>query len=281
MSSPRAWSVYCVPLAERLKNAGVGATIYNIDLGLLMVADDSLLLTMSETQYKIAEQVVAEYARDYYIIFENSKLNFNIWGTQSPREEAKLLTFDGYQQVIAEESTHVGVEIVQDQTQSAVINVRKRVAKTNSRSWTFMNKCWTLDNAVNILVHRELINTIVKPMLITGLQSLTISDNEFKPASHYQDVMIRRVIGQRTYAGTTPLELILQIKPLLGEFHKAILSLFYNLWSVGGPALEFDKGILRDRTLRNFWIHNVNRILKKLELLGATRPSVLVPRFAC
>ena len=115
-----------------------------------------------------------------------------------------------------------------------------------------------------------MIKSITKPSLLSGLQALTIPDTGLKPLTKYQDKMVRKTASVRKKASVVALEMILQISPLIADYHKSVLSLLYNMWVTRGSCYELMIKILEDQTLKSeYWPTNVNKILSKYELPGA------------
>ncbi len=268
--SPGAWRVFSVPLSEMISNSGIGARFYDIDFGLALVADDSLGFTTSENRFKLMSKIYERYARDHDIIYEYSKLELNLWGVKNAVQKADGLEFGGYKHKVSMESTHVGLQILQDQSKSVTQNVNRRLSKTNARVWGLMSKCWAQHRHVNLAVHRELIKSVVKPSLTSGLQALTIVDTGLKPLEKFQDKMVRRTVSHRRRSSVLPLEMILQIPPLKCDYHQSVMSLLYNIWINPGPCQDLMLHLLRDKSLKTLhWPHNVTRILNRYELPGA------------
>ena len=139
--APGAWKVYSVPLARMIESSGIGAKFYGLDFGLALVADDSLALTTSEHRFNLMSNIYERYAREFDIIYEFSKLELNLWGVKDAYNKANGLKFGGHTHTDSTESTHVGVQVCQDQKKSVTQNVNRRLAKTNSRVWSLMSKC--------------------------------------------------------------------------------------------------------------------------------------------
>ena len=224
--SPGSWKVYSVPLSEMVKNSGIGANFYGIDFGVAFVADDSLGFTTSEHRFNLMSKVYERYAKDHGVIYEFSKLEFNLWGVRDAVKKGDGLQFGGHKHKVSLESTHVGLQICQDMSKSVTQNVNRRLSKTNSRVWALMSKCWARNRHVHMTVHRELMKTVIKPSLTSGLQALTIVDSGLKPLERFQDKMLRRTCSQRKRSSVVPLEMILQITPLRCDYHLSVL------WSI-------------------------------------------------
>ena len=119
-------------------------------------------------------------------------------------------------------------------------------------------------------VHCELIRTVVKPSLTSGLQAQTIPDGGLKPLEQFQDKMVRRSCSQRRRSSVIPLEMILNIAPLRSVYHQSVLSLLYNIWVNPGSCSELLMKVLDDKSLKDtYWPHNVTRILNMYNLPGA------------
>ena len=140
--APGAWKVYSVPLARMIESSGIGAQFYGIDFGLALVADDSLAMTTSEHRFNLMNNIYKRYAQEYDIIYEYSKLELNLWGVKDPYIKGEGLNFGGHTHSVSRESTHVGVQICQEQKSSVTQNVNRRLSKTNARTWQLMAKCW-------------------------------------------------------------------------------------------------------------------------------------------
>ena len=133
-----------------------------------------------------------------------------------------------------------------------------------------MSKCWARNRHLHLAVHRELMKSVIKPSLTSGLQALTIIDTGIKPLERFQDKMLRRSCSQRRRSSVIPIEMILQITPLKCDYHLSVLALLHNIWSNPGPCSELLLHLLRDTTLKDrYWPHNVSRILSKYNLPDA------------
>ena len=143
-----------------MENAGIGARYYGIDFGTNYIADDGLGCTTSEHRFNLMSKIFERYAEAYSIIYEYDKLELNLWGVKDAEKKADGLQFGGYSHKISQESTHVGLQIVQNMKNSVTVNVNRRLAKTNSRTWQLMSKAWARHSHIHIQVHRELITSV-------------------------------------------------------------------------------------------------------------------------
>ena len=133
-----------------------------------------------------------------------------------------------------------------------------------------MNKCWARNRHLHLSVRRELLKSVIKPSLTSGLQALTIVDTGLKPLEKFQDKALRRSCSQRKRSSVILLEMILQITPLRCDYHLSVLSLLHNIWTNPGPCSDLLLHLLRDQTLKDlYWPHNVTRILTKYNLPDA------------
>ena len=125
-----------------------------------------------------------------------------------------------------------------------------------------MGKVWDGNRNIPVTVSRELINTIIKTSSLSGLHSLTIEDDEMLPLIKFQNQMLRRSIGSRKSTSVVALELILQITPLICDYHRNILSLLYNVWCTDSPFRTLSHAIINDKTKKTkFWISRVAELL--------------------
>ena len=147
------------------------------------MADDSLALTTSENRFKIMSNIYNIYAQHYSIIYEFSKLELNIWGVKTPEEVGNGLEFGGHKHKISPESTNH--------------NLNRRLAKTNAKVWLLMSKCWAKNKHIQVTEHSYKKKCITKPMLLSGLQALTITDPSLKPLEQFQDQMIRQIAKEK------------------------------------------------------------------------------------
>ena len=256
------WKVYSIPLYRNIINSDIGAKFYDLDFGQELVADDSLAMTTSRHRFKLMNDIYMRYAEEFQVTYEFSKLELNVWGVKDPEKVSEGLEFGGHVHKISPQSVHVGLVICQDDKQSVTVNVNRRLAKTNAKTWAVMSKCWSRHKNIHILVHREMIRSITKPMLLSGLQALTIPDTGIKPLSNYQDKMIRKTASVRKKASVILLEMILQVSPLLADYHKSVLALMFNMWITRGSCYELVIKILEDKTLKkDYWPKNLNKIL--------------------
>ena len=161
----------------------------------------------------------------------------------------------------------MGLQIVQNMKTSVTVNVNRRLAKTNSRTWQLMSKAWARHSHIHVQVHRELINSVTKPSLLSGLQALTIPDNGLTPLVRYQEKMLRRTGSFRKKSSVVLLEMIMQITPLLGDYHLNVFSLLYNVWVTRGPCYELMLHLLKDKNLKSlYWPMNVAKMLEKYDM---------------
>ena len=82
--------------------------------------------------------------------------------------------------------------------------------------------------------------------------------------------MIRRSCSLRKKSSVIPLEMILQILPLICDYHQSVLALLYNIWANPWSCSELLLNLLKDSSLKTlYWPHNVTRILNMYNLPGA------------
>ena len=272
--APNHFKSYSVPLYQLLKNSGLGIKVADEDWSCLAVADDHITVTDSKVKFKHVSDIYQNYSYDYGVIFSFKKTHINIYGRNQRKDHAEELEFGGCELTVSHESEHLGLKVLQNPAQTVSRNVENRISKANKKLFKVMGRTFRRRYPMAPEVSRTMINSIVSPMLGSGLQALCINITSMKRVQRAQNISLRRSYAVGKISPHSPLALIMSVLPMEGHIHYQALSLFHNIAGLPGPARNLLIHLFSNKSLRQYhWSMFLNDICKQYSLPD---PAVIV-----
>ena len=213
---------------------------------LLLIADDSMSFVKGKENFKLASRIYKHYASEFKVKYGFDKINLNTYSKKHMVPDTDGLVFGGHPQSITATSSHVGLTVCQDLTQTEKVNISTRVAKCRSKTFATMGTAWSKKRQLKLEISRELLRSIIKPTLTSGMAALCVNETEAWPIIQHVEVAVRRSFNLREKACVAPLIQMIQVSPVLCDLHTQIFSLVHNIWIRDGPTKDLVKYILKN-----------------------------------
>ena len=250
--APPHWKSYSVPLHSKLTTSGLGIRLAEEDWSCLSVADDTITVTDSREKFGQIDKIYQEYETEYGVKFSFDKTHINIFGPGSVEHLKEGLEFGGCKLKVSEESDHLGLKVLQNPKKTESRNTENRIAKANKKLFQVMGRSFRRRYPMTKKVSKTLLQSVISPMLTSGLQALCMGVTELKRLQKTQNTTLRRTYGVGKISPNSPLLLMLGLLPIEGQVHHQSLALFNNVWSLPGPARKLLEYLFDNKTLRQY-----------------------------
>ena len=253
LKSAPDFKLYNIPLWRLINNSGLGANILETEVGLILVADDSISLADSIPRLRGLIDLYKFYSKLYKVEFAFHKTDLAVFGNKSVLHEAKndtSLKIRNERLIFNERNEHLGLWQCSNIKETAMFNVQNRLNKTDKKMFNMMGK--TLGRCYGIDTHtaRTLYNVCIKPSMLAGLQALHLTNDSLALLTQYEECIMRKVFKQRELASVTPLYFFWNMEPVEVTLHKMIFSLYYGIWrDTTSPTCTISKKISDNKGL--------------------------------
>ena len=195
------FKLYNIPLDKLIKNSNLGYKCYGIDVGLLLVADDSMSIIPDIDSLKAIINLYVWYSKNYAVNFTFNKTIINVFGRDDILEKIKndpSININGNIPLFDEITDHLGLKVCQNTKITAITNVKLRIEKTNKKTLLIINNLTaTRRKILKIDTARTLYTTYIKPSLISGLNALVLDEISKKALIDHEKYLLRKIFKFR------------------------------------------------------------------------------------
>ena len=136
LKSAPDFKLYNIPLWRLIENSGLGAVILETSVGLILVADDSISLAKDKAQLAGVIEFYEYYSKLYDVEFAFHKTDLAVFGDKKTAKEMRTdpdLKIGGEKLIFNDRNEHLGLWQCTDIKETAMVNVRHRLDKTNKK----------------------------------------------------------------------------------------------------------------------------------------------------
>ena len=237
---------------------------------LLLVADDSMSFLSSESELRQICKIYEYFSKHYDVKFSYEKTIVHIFGDKKLlkrlREDEDLITFDGNPLLYPTESAHLGTVVHENPYETNKANIENRIKQTNKKLHNLLGSSINANKILHHKLQKTAYCTYLKSSLISTLEQFPLNPGEMSRISCYERSVIRNFFQLRKNATVDPLYLFLGQEPIECSLHRAVFSLFYNVWTCGKMKLtetaEICKKFLNINLKMETWPQYIRRLCK-------------------
>ena len=270
LKSAPDFKLYNIPLHRLINTSNLGFKIFKTDVGLLLVADDSMSLVKDNESLLALIELYVWYSFNYAVDFAFSKTVLNVFGLKEVLKDLKKdekVNINGQKPLFDEITDHLGLKVCQDTKLTPLTNVQNRIEKTNNKTFVIHRNLYSAKTIPSLNTSRNLYLTYIRPSLTSGLNALVLDKPAISELAQYEKELLRALFKCRDKATVKPLYKILGIEPIEINLKLHVLTLFHNLWTMKeNEAFTICKMILEKECKGPYWINLVKQICTEYEI---------------
>lgn len=196
--SPRLFNIYVDALLEQLQKTQYGLKLGNSIVSAVLYADDVLLLADSQNKLKRLLNACEEYGRAHDITWNPTKSYVMLLNNGRSKYQIDM-NFCGQRLQQADAIKYLGIELAD--TIKARTHVDTRIEKAYIAARLIRNRT-TGSNLVSLPMKITLHKTLVRPILLYGLESWALTKSEVKRLESCDCNMVKDLVGlpRRTHS---------------------------------------------------------------------------------
>ena len=220
--SPRLFAAYLEELAEELKAANILCSIGDVTTGVILYADDILVIVNSAKRAQQALDTCTRYGRKWDIAFNPSKSECLTIGTndQTP------LYLDGRPVGRPEKLKYLGVWINRRLTNGEHLADRRL---KSLRSFYGLTEVGMRSRQLNYQIETALYQACCKPTIAYRNENLALTNTDLLKAQRAEGIVVKTMLAIPKYASTSRLLDALRIEPVSEFIQRSKLALYERL----------------------------------------------------
>ena len=129
------------------------------------------------------------------------------------------------------QSLHIGLMMTDQIQKTEEINVQHRLKKVKEAAFGYLKTIlWDYRNKPSLETKLKLYESIVRPVMISGLCALKLAEKDKKEIIDFEKYMLRKLLDLR---GRSSMNIIFKLTghmPIEAHLDSAVLSLVHNVW---------------------------------------------------
>ena len=264
IKSATDYKAYNRPLYEMITISNLGIVEKGISYGSIMVADDGLSLLGSLEALRQISKLYTAFSEQYGVTFCYNKTIINVVGTQSDKEELhnSNIKIGGVTPNFDPTSLHIGLMMSENVCETETLNVEHRLKKVREASYGYLKGIlWDHRNKPTVDTRLKLYESIIRPVMISGLNALKLSEKQRKEIIDFEKRMLRQLLGLRDRASMSIIYKLTGQLPITAHLDNAILSILHNIWKNDcNPIHELIKDSASDKEGKNTWAREADSV---------------------
>lgn len=224
--SPRLFSIYVEDLIEELLKTELGSSVCGLKTGVIMYADD--LLVMSDDIKKLQEMLVLveEYCNKWEIKINVQKTQFIQFGNFPNKEITSHLKLSGQKVEKVNKLKYLGVWLDSKLTADYQIEEKKLSA---TRAFNSLRKIGIANSETSATMKSFLFKVYCRPILHYGLENLTLTKKDLKKIQTIESTLIKNSLNLSKTTRSTKLLMAMNIELAINRISLAKLKFFQRL----------------------------------------------------
>ena len=198
--SPDLYKIYSEIIAIQISNLKLGITYGQMNIDILMYADDIILMasTIQDAQKMLDE--VTKFGETHQIKFNPTKTNLLIYSSKKVDKSIDLLLCN---QKIIRTSTvkYLGTELADNYSNKQ--HIQKRKAAVFSSLGNLIST-GVINEQMNVYVKMSLFKTYLKPLLYYGIELIDLNVGEMVEMKRIEGNLLKKVIGMSKCCRSEP-----------------------------------------------------------------------------
>ena len=226
------YKAYINPCLNSLSDSQLGFNIGPICVTSVCIADDSYILSGSQSGLQAALDIVSHYSRRYKVVYNGDKTKLVVTGSPIDRryyEDTTPWTLNGERIKVVENNDHLGL-IVSGQHEEQK-NIDQNIQNCRNSLFALLGPAYAFNCQLSPAVQVHLWKTYNLPILCSGLSALPIRPSQMKSISIFQRKVLRSFLKLSNRSPIPSMFFLLGELPLEARIHLNIFSLFHTIWS--------------------------------------------------
>ena len=238
--SPRLFNIFIDDLLKNLKSMNPGVRIHNFHINSFAYADDINLLSTTSIGLQNLIDKCDHYARMWKMKFNPLKTNIVCIGKQ-PHITPPEWVIGNAKVSLSDNTDILGVAFNSSLESTMHINNRVRKCQQGTFAMSAMGLSYP---GLNSDVKAFLWKSISSPLLVYGMESLSLSNSDLKLLKTTQGNIIKRIMGLNKRSHHTKLLKALKVPPIEEVIKKNSLGLYKNIFKTDTPSRELQSILL-------------------------------------
>lgn len=186
--SPRLFAIYVEDLIIELENCTFGTTLDTTKTGVLMFADDLIVLSDSKDNLQKMLKIIEMYCLKNEIKINAKKTQYIRFGNFDCANESLSITLDGHKIKKVEKIEYLGVWLDSKLKSHTQID-EKKVSINNA--FNALRKVGIADKETSVNVKTFLYKVYCRPVLLYGIENLTLQKKDVKNIQTIEGTLIK------------------------------------------------------------------------------------------
>ena len=207
--SPKLYSIYAEELIRKLVMSDCLSKIDNTKTGVIMFADDTIILTDNKEDLEKAIKIVEDYCKEYDIEINAKKSQYMIFGPKKAREEKGTVKINGDEVERVSKMKYLGVyitETLNDKTHLA----NKQIA--TQRSSYKIKSVGLQSSKVAGYIKSHMFKVYCRPVMYYGIENLNVNKGDVSKIERNENLIIRRLLNIPMKTHITRIRLALKLE---------------------------------------------------------------------
>ena len=226
------FKVYINPCLLSLNSTTLGFQLGPICTTAVCVADDSYLLSSSQSGLQASLDLISHYADNYQIRFNADKTKIVVTGSKLDMafyKETKPWTLKGERVRVVDSNEHLGLVVSGlDEEQK---NIDANLVKCRNSLFAMLGPAFAYKCLLSPVVQNHLWKIYNLPVLVSGLSALPIRPTHTKSLAIFHNKILRGFLKLSNSSPIPALYFLFGELPVEAIIHINTLTLFHNLWS--------------------------------------------------
>ena len=226
------YKAYINPCLDAVNRADLGFHIGPITVGAVCCADDTYVLSDTQSGLQSAINVVGHYARRYRVVFNAEKTKIVVTGSKVDMDyygDTMPWSLNGERIAVVQNNEHLGLVVsgLHEEQKNVDINI----TKCRNSIFGLLGPVFAYSCKLSPSVKLHLWRIYCLPVLRSGLSSLPIRPTVLKPMQIFQNKILRGFLELSDSSPVPSLYFLSGELPIEGRLHLDFLSLFFNILS--------------------------------------------------
>ena len=263
------YKIYITSALDTLDTSSLGVWVGPINVSVTGVADDSYLMSSSQSGLQALIEIAENYGRRYNVKYGAAKTKITVVGSKVDMEYYSDTTpwrMGGDAVKVTEDNEHLG-QIVSGIRQEGK-NIDERMKKGRGTLFSMLGSAFAYKCLLSPLVKMHLFRTFACPIFRSGLSSFALRTQQLSPLAVLHRKVLKSFLQLSKTAPTPAIHFLLGELPMEGKIHRDMFSLFYGVWSNPDTKIyQIIKYILATSYENsNTWAMNMRHIAKMYNL---------------
>ncbi len=225
--SPFLYSVYVDDMIEKIQSLNAGCLLGAIMIGIIMFADDTVLISNSIIQLQKQLDVLSVYCKKHSIQINADKTKYICFGSVSQRHiRNEKVILDNVTLKKVTEITYLGVTINNNHFNTSHIKSRSKSAINASYGLT---PAGFRDKITKPSIKSLLMKTYCRPSLMYGVETIRLNQTNIKDMETLEGNLIKSSLSISKRCSTKVLMHAMDIEPTFHTIQKRKFNFFRNL----------------------------------------------------